>query len=73
MRETGTVVLSNCTMGWSYLRVDLIPDTRHLCTRFRIDEIKAHVVFQGGKQKIKFADVRNHGRLCLFSHNETTI
>ena len=38
-------------------RIDLIHDTRHLCTRFRIDGIKA--MSRGileGKLKIKFAN-----------------
>ena len=51
------------------LLIDLIHDTRHLCTHFR----KCHVVFPVAKQKIKFANARNGGRLCLFSQNETTI
>ena len=29
--------------------------------------------FSGGKQKMKFTNARNRGRLCLFSQNETTI
>ena len=52
--------------------IDTIHDTRQLCTRFRIDGIKAMSrVISGGKQKIKFAKARNRGRLCLFSQNET--
>ena len=27
----------------------------------------------GGKQVIKIADTSNHGRVCLFSQNESTI
>ena len=59
-----------------YLRkiIDLIHDTRHLRTHFRNDGIKAMSRgISGGKQKIKFANTRNSGRLCLFSQNETTI
>ena len=52
--------------------IDIIHDTCHLCTRFRIDGIKAMSHgFSGGKQNIKFAKARNRGRLCLFSQNET--
>ena len=54
--------------------IDLIHDTRHLCTPFRIDRIKAMSGgVSGGKQKIKFANARNCGLLCLFSQNKTTI
>ena len=54
--------------------IDLIHDTRHLCTPFRIDGIKAMSGgISGGKQKIKFANARNCGLLCLFSQNKTTI
>ena len=46
----------------------------YLCTRFRVDGIKViSRDISGGKQKIKFANVINRGRLCLFSQNETTI
>ena len=47
--------LANCG------RIDLIHDTRHLCTRSRIDGIKA--MSRGiseGKQVIKFANTSNH-------------
>ena len=48
-------------------RIGLIHDTHHLCTRFRIDGIKAMSRgISGGKQKIKFANLRNRGRLCSF-------
>ena len=54
--------------------IDLIHDTRHLCTPFRIDGIKAMSGgISGGEQKIKFANVRNCSLLCLFSQNKTTI
>ena len=50
------------------LRIDIIHDARHLCTRFRIDGIKAMSRgISGGKQKVKFANARNRVRLCLFS------
>ena len=55
-------------------RIDLIHDTRHLCTRSRIDGIKA--MSRGtsrGKQVIKIANTSNHCRVCLFYQNETTI
>ena len=52
-------------------RIGLIHDTHHLCTRFRIDGIKAlSSGISGGKQKIKFANLRNRGRLCSFCQNE---
>ena len=54
--------------GVSEHGIDLIHDTRHLCTRFRIDGMKAMSRgISGGKQKIIFANARNRGRLCLFS------
>ena len=54
--------------------IDLIHDTRHLCTPFRIDGIKKMSGgISGSEQKIKFANVRNCGLLCLFSQNKTTI
>ena len=54
--------------GVSEQGIDLIHDPLHLCTRFRIDGIKAMSRgISGGKQKIKFANARNRGRLCLFS------
>ena len=47
--------------------IDLLHDTRHLCTRLRTDGIKAvSRGFSGGKQVIKFANARNHGRVRLF-------
>ena len=40
-------------------------------TRFRTDGIKAMSRgISGGKQKVKFANERNRGRLCLFSLND---
>ena len=54
--------------------IDLIHDTRHLCTRSRIDGIKAvSRCISGGKQVIKSANMSNHGRVCSFYQNETTI
>ena len=54
--------------GVSEHGLDLIHYTRHLCTRARIDGIKAMSRgISGGKQKITFANARNRGRLCLFS------
>ena len=59
--------------GEQYL-IDLIHDTHNLRTRFRTDGIKAMSRgISGGKQKIKFTNTRNRGRLCLFSEDETTI
>ena len=52
--------------------MDVIHDTRHLCTCFWTDKIKARSRgISGGKQKIEFANARNRGRLCLFSLNES--
>ena len=49
-------------------RIDLIHDTRHLRTCVRIDWIKAMSRgISGGKLEIKFANVGNRGRPCLFS------
>ena len=46
--------------------VDLIHDTRHLCTRSKIDGIKAMSRgISGGKQVIKFVNTSNRGRVCL--------
>ena len=47
--------------------VDLIHDTRHLCTRSKIDRMKAMSRgILGGKQVIKFVNTSNCGRVCLF-------
>ena len=50
---------------WPAIRpIDLIHDTRHLCTRSRIDGIKAMSCdISGGKQVIKFANTSNRGRV----------
>ena len=53
---------------------DLIRDTRYLCTRFRINGLKAKSRgISEGKQLKKFVNTSNHGRTCLFSQNETKI
>ena len=47
--------------------IDLIHDTRHLCTRSKIDGMKA--MSRGisrSKQVTKFANTSNRGRVCLF-------
>ena len=64
----------NSAIGFNLLSrpIDLFYDTRHLCTRFRVDGIKATSrAFSGDKQK--FAGTSNGGRVCLFFQNETTI
>ena len=54
--------------------IDFIHDARHLCTRSRVDGIKAMSCgFSGGKQVTKFASTSNRGWVCLFYQNETTI
>ena len=57
-------------------KIAFIHDTRHPCTRFRIDGIKAMSrSISGGKQVIKFADTENHVGVCLlpfFKHHKTT-
>ena len=47
--------------------IDLIHDTHHLCTRFRIDEIKAMPCISGGKQVVKIANIYepNSDRVCI--------
>ena len=48
-------------------RIDLVHDTCHLCTRSRIDGIKAMLRgISWGKQVIKFANTSNRGGDCLF-------
>ena len=61
--------------NWNTIEgIDLIHDARHLCTRSRIDGIKAMSHgFSGGKQVTKFASTSNRGWVCLFYQNETTI
>ena len=55
-------------------RKHLIHDTRHLCTRFGIDGIKAMSRNTSrGKQVIKIANTTNLCRVLLFYQNETTI
>ena len=54
--------------------MDVIHDTRHLCTRFRIDGIKAMSRgILGGKQVVKFANTSNRGRVWLSSQNYKAI
>ena len=62
------------------LQIDLIDDTRHLCSPLRTDWIKAMLLRfffwgggggggggrEGGKQAIKFTSARNRGQVCLF-------
>jgi len=44
------------------LEIDLIHDTRYLCTRSRIDGIKARLRgILGGKQAITFANTSDRG------------
>ena len=52
--------------------IDLIHNTRHLCTCFRIEGLKAIMSsgILGGKQKMEFGNARNRGRLCLLSQKE---
>ena len=50
------------------LRIDIIHDARHLCTRFRIDGIKAMSCgISGDKQVLKFANTSDRGLVCLSS------
>ena len=59
------------------LQIDLIDDTRHLCSPLRTDWIKAMSLRfflggggggggKGGKQAIKFTSARNRGQVYLF-------
>ena len=52
--------------------INLICDTRHLCTRIRIDGLKAKWYFREQTRK-KFVNTSKQGRVCLFSLNETKI
>ena len=66
--------MCNSAIGFDLLNrpIDLFYDIRHLCTRFRVDGIKATSrAFSGDKQK--FAGTSNGGRVSLFFQNETTI
>ena len=69
-----TITLKN------FLWINLIHDTRHLCTRFSIDGIKTMShgisgVWGGGgrecKQVTKYS-TSHRGRVCLFPESETT-
>ena len=78
--EEGTLTKKNCIYGElrhervSLGSLDLIHDTCHLCTRFRVDGIKAMSRdISGDKQVIKCSNTSKRGRICLFSQNETTI
>ena len=56
------------------LEIDLIHNARHLCTRSRIDGIKAMSRgISGGKQVIKFANTSDRSQVCLYYQNETTM
>ena len=66
--------MCNSTTGFGLIdrTIDLFHDTRHLCTRFTVDGIKAtFACFLRGQTE--FAGTGNGGRVCLFSQNETTI
>ena len=66
--------MCNSTTGFGLIdrTIDLFHDTRHLCTRFTVDGIKATFpCFLRGQTE--FAGTGNGGRVCLFSQNETTI
>ena len=53
--------------------IDLLHDTRHLCTRFRIDGIKPMSRgISGHKQVIKCLNTSNRNQVWLFSQNERT-
>ena len=53
--------------------MDLNHDTRHLCTRFRNDGIKAMSRgILGGEQEIKCTSTCNRDQVCLFKQNEKT-
>ena len=66
-----------CTFGWAYTdvttkifrmidnQIDLIHDTRQLCTRSRTDRMKAMSRgISGVKQVIKCLNTSNRGRVC---------
>ena len=58
----------------SDVRIDLNHDTLHLCTRFRIDDMKAMSRgISGTKQVLKFADTSNRGQVWLSSQNDKAI
>lgn len=53
---------------------ELIHDTHHLCTCFRIAGLKAMSYGNsGGKQLINLANMSNGSQFCVFSQDETTI
>ena len=57
------------------LIIDLIHDTRHLYTRFKIDGRKGKSRGVSGCKQVKniVNCTSRHGRVCLFSQNETKI
>ena len=50
---------------------DLIQETRHLRTRFRINGITA--MSRGNSRGQKSDNTSNRGRVCIFYQNETMI
>ena len=56
-----------------YPRIDLIHDTRYLCTFFWMVGIKTMSRGISGGQVIKLANTSNYIRVCLLSQNERTI
>ena len=53
--------------GGALTIIDLIHETLLLCLRLWTDGIKAILRdFSGDKQRIKFVNARNRGRVCLF-------
>lgn len=66
------------SLGWTRYSnrwgTDLIQDSRHLCTRFRINGIKAMSLgILGGKQVLKFYNTSSRGRVWLSPQNYKTI
>ena len=54
--------------------IELIQDTRHLCTRRRIHGIKAMSRgISGGKHVIKCLNTSNRGRVCLSFQKDKAI
>ena len=49
------------------------PSLHALKDRWNKSKNKYHVIFQGEKTGIKFANTSNHSRVCLFSQNVRTI
>ena len=62
------------TSSLKVLEIDLIHNARHLCTRSRIDWIKAMSRgISGGEQVIKFANTSDRGQVYLYYQNKMTI